>query len=163
MMIICQATKGSSHVYWMWRLVDGKRCWYEGHRLVNKANLQWHTPQLVVSDEVVIARKFYTTEELAAATPAVPQAVAAPENAAVPVRERIAAGFGSLQPPAPVLLDMVNRPLASGELITTVEPSASPSRWPDLGMIAMTIAVIIIGYMVLRAVTAAFGEVGRLQ
>ena len=27
--------------YWSWRIIDGKRCWYQGKPGMDKANLEW--------------------------------------------------------------------------------------------------------------------------
>jgi hypothetical protein len=31
----------NSHGYWSWRLIDGRKCWYEGKPMVSKSSLQW--------------------------------------------------------------------------------------------------------------------------
>lgn len=31
----------SSHEYWSWRLIDGRKCWYEGKPMLSKASLEW--------------------------------------------------------------------------------------------------------------------------
>jgi hypothetical protein len=30
-----------SHGYWSWRLVDGRKCWYEGKPMLSKSLLEW--------------------------------------------------------------------------------------------------------------------------
>jgi hypothetical protein len=29
------------HRYWRWRMVDGRRCWYPGHKTLSKSALRW--------------------------------------------------------------------------------------------------------------------------
>ena len=31
----------NSHAYWSWRLIDGRKCWYEGKPMLSKASLEW--------------------------------------------------------------------------------------------------------------------------
>jgi hypothetical protein len=38
----CSATMSSNpHAYWSWRLIDGRKCWYEGKPMLSKALLEW--------------------------------------------------------------------------------------------------------------------------
>ena len=38
----CRAEMPSNtHGYWSWRLIDGRRCWYEGKPLLSKTSLEW--------------------------------------------------------------------------------------------------------------------------
>lgn len=49
----CHTSKPSRDPHWWsWRLVDGKRCWYQGHAHLSKGSLRWHTA--VVSNPVTI-------------------------------------------------------------------------------------------------------------
>lgn len=52
--IICQPHKGQHEVWWRWRSIDGRRCWYPGKAVVPKSQLTWEPP----------IRKYYTDEEL---------------------------------------------------------------------------------------------------
>jgi hypothetical protein len=38
----CSAAAGSQR-YWSWRMIDGKKCWYEGKPMLSKAMLEWPT------------------------------------------------------------------------------------------------------------------------
>jgi hypothetical protein len=29
------------HGYWSWRLIDGRKCWYEGKPMLSKSALEW--------------------------------------------------------------------------------------------------------------------------
>lgn len=31
----------NSHAYWSWRLIDGRKCWYEGKSMLSKSSLEW--------------------------------------------------------------------------------------------------------------------------
>jgi len=35
------AMPSNSHGYWSWRLIDGRKCWYEGKPLLSKSSLTW--------------------------------------------------------------------------------------------------------------------------
>jgi hypothetical protein len=38
----CRAEMPSNpHGYWSWRLIDGRRCWYEGKPMLAKSLLEW--------------------------------------------------------------------------------------------------------------------------
>jgi len=30
-----------AHGYWSWRLIDGRKCWYEGKPMLSKSSLEW--------------------------------------------------------------------------------------------------------------------------
>ena len=38
--IQCRASPETSE-YWSWREIDGRRCWYKGHRSISKKLLSW--------------------------------------------------------------------------------------------------------------------------
>jgi len=35
------ARPSNTHVYWSWRLIDGRKCWYAGKAMISKSLLQW--------------------------------------------------------------------------------------------------------------------------
>jgi hypothetical protein len=35
------AMPSNSHSYWSWRLIDGRKCWYEGKPMLSKSLLEW--------------------------------------------------------------------------------------------------------------------------
>jgi hypothetical protein len=35
------AMPSNSHAYWSWRLIDGRKCWYEGKPMLSKSSLEW--------------------------------------------------------------------------------------------------------------------------
>jgi hypothetical protein len=38
----CSAAMPSNpHGYWSWRLIDGRKCWYEGKPMLSKSSLEW--------------------------------------------------------------------------------------------------------------------------
>lgn len=38
----CSAAMPSHpHGYWSWRLIDGRKCWYEGKPMLSKSSLEW--------------------------------------------------------------------------------------------------------------------------
>ncbi|HWZ38067.1 MAG TPA: hypothetical protein VNY08_07200 [Bradyrhizobium sp.] len=36
----CSAAQGSGG-YWSWRMIDGRKCWYEGKPMLSKSLLEW--------------------------------------------------------------------------------------------------------------------------
>jgi hypothetical protein len=36
--------------YWSWRLIDGRKCWYEGKPMLSRSSLEWPAPAAVQSD-----------------------------------------------------------------------------------------------------------------
>jgi hypothetical protein len=36
----CKAASGSGG-YWSWRMIDGRKCWYEGKPMLSKSLLEW--------------------------------------------------------------------------------------------------------------------------
>src|ERR1700687_3470579 len=37
------ATPSNSHGYWSWRLIDGRKCWYEGKPMLSQSLREWPT------------------------------------------------------------------------------------------------------------------------
>ena len=38
----CSASMPSTaHGYWSWRMIDGRKCWYEGKPMLSKSSLAW--------------------------------------------------------------------------------------------------------------------------
>ncbi len=37
----CSATPSDPHGYWSWRMIDGRKCWYEGKPMLSKSSLEW--------------------------------------------------------------------------------------------------------------------------
>jgi hypothetical protein len=35
------SVSASSQGYWSWRMIDGRKCWYEGKPMLSKAMLEW--------------------------------------------------------------------------------------------------------------------------
>src|SRR4029077_13049772 len=47
----CRAAMPSpSHGYWSWRLIDGRKCWYEGKPMLAKSSLEWSARTTAQSD-----------------------------------------------------------------------------------------------------------------
>jgi hypothetical protein len=39
----CSASMPSNpHGYWSWRMIDGRKCWYEGKPMLSKSSLEWN-------------------------------------------------------------------------------------------------------------------------
>jgi hypothetical protein len=56
----CSASMPSSpHGYWSWRMIDGRKCWYEGKPMLSKSSLQWSAQPAIkpdVEEEIASAR-----------------------------------------------------------------------------------------------------------
>jgi hypothetical protein len=35
------AISSNPHGHWSWRLIDGRKCWYEGKPMLSKSSLEW--------------------------------------------------------------------------------------------------------------------------
>jgi hypothetical protein len=47
----CTASSpANSHGYWSWRLIDGRKCWYEGKPMLSKSSLEWAAQPPTQSD-----------------------------------------------------------------------------------------------------------------
>jgi hypothetical protein len=62
--VMCKSNKGEGAHYWRWRIIDGRKCWYSGAYIANKARLAWPEEKADADDDVVIERKFYRRDEL---------------------------------------------------------------------------------------------------
>jgi hypothetical protein len=72
----CRATMPSSpQGHWTYRLIDGRKCWYEGQSKISKASLQWPAPGQTRS-----ARPRPDDKRLAAEAPTVSSSTRAPDN-----------------------------------------------------------------------------------
>ena len=38
--IECRASNGKDG-WWMWRIIDGQKCWYRGRKVIDKTQLHW--------------------------------------------------------------------------------------------------------------------------
>jgi hypothetical protein len=56
----CSAARPSHpEGYWSWRLIDGRKCWYEGQPMLSKSSLEWPArapPKREPREEVASAR-----------------------------------------------------------------------------------------------------------
>jgi hypothetical protein len=47
----CSAsTPANAHGYWSWRMIDGRKCWYEGKPMLSKSLLEWPAQPAVKPD-----------------------------------------------------------------------------------------------------------------
>jgi len=70
----CSATKPANGTWWSWRLIDGRKCWYEGKPGLSKALLEW--PAQPESKQA----KAHPESDQAKAQPETKQAKAQPES-----------------------------------------------------------------------------------
>src|ERR1700759_3771293 len=45
----CNAEAGKQG-YWSWRMIDGRKCWYEGKPMLSKALLEWPAESAALPD-----------------------------------------------------------------------------------------------------------------
>jgi hypothetical protein len=36
-----ESTASNQRGYWSWRMIDGRKCWYEGKPMLSKSSLEW--------------------------------------------------------------------------------------------------------------------------
>ena len=46
----CSAMPSSAHGYWSWRMIDGRKCWYEGKPMLSKSSLAWSAQPAVKAE-----------------------------------------------------------------------------------------------------------------
>jgi hypothetical protein len=46
----CSASPANAHGYWSWRIIDGRKCWYEGKPMLAKSSLEWSARRAAHSD-----------------------------------------------------------------------------------------------------------------
>jgi hypothetical protein len=44
-----------AHGYWSWRMIDGRKCWYEGKPMLSKSSLAWSAPSAVKPEPEEVA------------------------------------------------------------------------------------------------------------
>jgi hypothetical protein len=72
----CRATMPSSpQGHWTYRLIDGRKCWYEGASKISKALLQWPAPAQIRSE-----RSRRDDKRLGVEAPTVSKNTGAPNN-----------------------------------------------------------------------------------
>ena len=55
---------------WQWRIIDGRKCWFRGDKLLPKEDLIWsYEPRELDEGGVVTGRHHYTIKELEAIKP----------------------------------------------------------------------------------------------
>lgn len=124
-MILCAAARGSHHVWWRYRLIDNKKCWYEGKALIDKSQLVWQ--------KAIPTIKHYTDEDLG-----IPPLLPAPKIMIEEPEEpnwtpRIDQGFASLTPMRQILYAEPPPP-----------PPPPPARWKISDIASITIMFLII-------------------
>ena len=48
MKTVCKTSQGSTTTWWRWRIIDGKKCWFPGKAVIDKSQLTWELPAVVV-------------------------------------------------------------------------------------------------------------------
>jgi hypothetical protein len=48
MKTVCKTSQGSTTTWWRWRIIDGKKCWFPGKAVIDKSQLTWDPPEVVV-------------------------------------------------------------------------------------------------------------------
>lgn len=62
----CLAAPSNTHKPWTYRLIDGRKCWYEGKSVISRSLLHWpsHTPAVQpASSQAPASRPIPTTDE----------------------------------------------------------------------------------------------------
>jgi hypothetical protein len=89
----CSATMPSSpQGHWTYRLIDGRKCWYEGESKISKSLLQWSAPA-----QIRIARLRRDEKRLPGETPAVSPTTDTPNNKQISESESFEARWRPLE------------------------------------------------------------------
>ena len=49
------SVRAGHHGYWSWRMIDGRKCWYEGKPMISRSSLQWPELQPAPKRELATA------------------------------------------------------------------------------------------------------------
>lgn len=49
------STAAGAEGYWSWRMIDGRKCWYQGKPMLSKSSLEWPAQAAAASPEAASA------------------------------------------------------------------------------------------------------------
>jgi hypothetical protein len=143
----CQSSPGHDGKWWSWRIVDSKRCWYQGSPGRSKDLLQWakHSPPPVVTSPPVVTRP--ETGDSPPPAPTVPPQQTTEIVATTPTTPKVVSTV-----PIPVLTSkppqMAAPPPSSPEPPPLPIKPTKPSNW---WMLLLIISVIATGLAVVAS------------
>jgi hypothetical protein len=132
MKTVCKTSQGSTTTWWRWRIIDGKKCWFPGKAVIDKSQLTWDTPAIVVEPKPSLP-------ELALPDSTVLPALSLP--AKTQDRLQVADNLGS---PKPSLQQYEIK------TVTPVPDKPSLSPWLEIVPLVAAALMLVVGTVVAR-------------
>jgi hypothetical protein len=138
MKIVCKTSQGSTTTWWRWRIVDGKKCWYPGKAAIDKSQLTWEPPEVVVEPkpsppELALPKP----TDLPAPAPALP----AKNQDRLQVED-------NLDPPKSIRQVLPGLQQYEVKTVTAEPDKPSPSHWPEFTLLVAGALMLVVGYAV---------------
>jgi hypothetical protein len=152
MKIVCKTSQGSTTTWWRWRIIDGKKCWYPGKAVIDKSQLTWEPPEVVLEPKPS-PPDLALPKSIAPPAPAPPLPVKNQDR--LPVED-------NPDPPEPIR--QITPDLQQYEVQTvTAEPDKqSLFAWPEFTLLVAGTLMLVVGYAVWRRGTRSFPSVAAM-
>jgi hypothetical protein len=146
MTIVCKTSQGSTTTWWRWRIIDGKKCWYPGKAIVDKSQLTWEPP------EVVVERKFLVEPKPSPPELVLPKSTDLPAPApALPAKNQDRLQVeDNLDQPKPIRQVIPGLQQYEVKTVTAEPDKPSPSHWPEFALLVAGALMLVVGYAVWR-------------
>ena len=138
MKIVCKTSQGSATTWWRWRIIDGKKCWYPGKAVIDKSQLTWEPPEVVVVPK-----------------PSPPE-LALPKSTALPAPPLPAKNQDRLQvednldSPKPIRQAIPGLQQYEVKTAPAKPDEPSPSHWPEFAPLVAVTLMLVVGYAIWR-------------
>jgi hypothetical protein len=138
MKIVCKTSQGSTTTWWRWRIIDGKKCWYPGKAVIDKSQLTWEPPEVVVEPK-----------------PSPPE-LALPKSTALPAPPLPAKNQDRLQvednldAPKPIRQAIPGLQQYEVKTAPAKPDEPSPPRWPEFAPLVAVTLMLVVGYAIWR-------------
>jgi hypothetical protein len=149
MTIVCKTSQGSTTTWWRWRIIDGKKCWYPGKAIVDKSQLTWEPP------EVVVERKFLVEPKPSPPELALPKSTDLPAPAPAPPlpvksQDRLQVEDNPA-PPKPIRQVIPGLQQYEVKTVTAEPDKPSPSHWLEITPLVLAGTLMLaMGYVAWR-------------
>jgi hypothetical protein len=150
MKIVCKTSQGSTTTWWRWRIIDGKKCWYPGKAVIDKSQLTWEPPEVVVKREFLVEPK-PSPPELA-----LPKSTDLPGSTVLPALSLPAKNQDRLQvednlgSPKPIRQVIPGLQQYEVKTVTAEPDKPSPSHWPEFALLVAGALMLVVGYVAWR-------------
>ena len=138
MKIVCKTSQGSATTWWRWRIIHGKKCWYPGKAIIDKSQLTWEPPEVVVEPKPL------------------PPELALPKSTALPAPPLPAKNQDRLQVednldlPKPIRQAIPGLQQYEVKTAPAKLDEPSPSHWPEFAPLVAVTLMLVVGYAIWR-------------